>query len=159
MCISSYSVAFAAHNHKDFCVDFKVYKSVDYGNAGIFKFICPGDVSFFVKARLKFNKHDDLFSVACGAFQCADNRRVASCTVKRHFDCKDILVVRRIGDEFYYRVIRFVRNVQKDVVLFENVPVRFILRQICRVKMLPFRKTHFCPFVSISQFHQHGRVY
>ena len=62
------SIAFLSDYKTDFCMNLKVYDSVDNDYPRLLQFFCPRNVSFFIKACLEFNKDRDLLSVLCRLF-------------------------------------------------------------------------------------------
>ena len=128
MNVSFNRIFFLADNHKDFGVNFKVYKSVDYRNAGLFQFCCPGNVALFIKAGFQFDEGYNLFSILSGTFKGCNNRRISSGSVERHFYRQNLRIISGIRDKFYYWIVAFVWNMQNFITNFKGIPERFVIR-------------------------------
>ena len=107
-------------------MNLKVYKTVNYSNAGLFKLICPGNIALLIKTGLKLHKNDNLLSPGRRSLQSLNNRRITTGAVKGHFNCKNIVVVSGIAYHLYHRVITFVRNMKDFIMQFEGIPVRLV---------------------------------
>ena len=140
-------------------MNLKIHKPVYYSNACLFKLVGPGNITLFIKACFKFNKYNNLFTTLGCSFQSINNRGVATCSVQGHFYCKNVIIVCSIRKEFYNRVVRFIRHVKNFIMQLEGIPVRFILRKVCRVKMFPWFKTEFACFVCFAQLHKTANIY
>ena len=88
--IAAEAIFVAANHEGDFAMDLVVDDSVDDVDAGFFEAASPGDIIGFVEAGFEFDDGGDLFAIADGFHEGADDPGVATGAVEGLFDGEDL---------------------------------------------------------------------
>ena len=158
MNVTADCIALTTNHHKDFCVNLKIYKTINYSNAGLLQLVRPGNVTLFIKAGLKLNEYYNLFTALGRTFKRINNRRIAAGTIQSHFDCQNIVIISCIRNKLYDRIVTLVRNVKDFIMQLKRIPVRLFFRKISRIKMLPLFKAQSRAFINVAKLHQISRI-
>ena len=108
-------LAFAADDHAALGVDFVADQSVNDVHAVFLEQPRPLNVVGFVEARPQFHDRRDLFALARGVFEGADDARIAAGAVKRLFDREHVGIRGGLFQKIHHAVERLIRMMQQNV--------------------------------------------
>ena len=120
MDIASEAVFVAANDEGDLAMDLVVDDPVDDMDAGFFEAASPGDIICFVEAGFEFDDGGDLFAIADGIHERADDSGVAASAVEGLFDGEDLRISGGLFEKIDYAGEVFVGVMNEDIALADD---------------------------------------
>src|SRR5262245_12912969 len=119
--VASQGVAFLTNDESHLRMRLQADHPINDVRSGLLQPSRPQNVVLFVESRLELDQHGDLFPAFGGFDQRTDDGRIAADAIERRLYRQNVRIFRRRAKELHHRLKRFVRMMQKQVLM----PYRF----------------------------------